>query len=142
MPELIVPTDMRSELLGALRGEQHHWEADIWECRTCGSTTRYVTVIPAPGAWGHAVEPLCRSHYPDGRHRLCTVNWPGPATPTLGARRRAERDLAWAQLLAADFAHTLRSGVQWTERDDDDQAYWIRKAQRLLANAEREGLLR
>jgi hypothetical protein len=142
MPDTVVPTDMRPELLGALRGEQHYFEADVWECRTCGATTRYVTVLPTTDPWGHTLEPLCRQHYPTGHHRLCSVRWPGPATPTLQARQRRDHHLAWAKLLADDFSHTARAHVPWEHRDADDQAAWLHKAERLLAHAEREGLLR
>src|SRR4051812_11560254 len=91
------PAELHPDLFRALRGAGWIDESEIWECRVCGHTTRWVLVVLYDGAWGHAVEPRCEAHYPEGVQRLCTVGWAGPSTPTLGARRhRAEEALTKA----------------------------------------------
>lgn len=86
----VAPTDLHPQLLAALRDAAHADSADIWECRVCTTTTRWVVVVPYDGAWRHAVDPCCDTHHPEpaGVRRICTSGWPGPATPTRGARRR------------------------------------------------------
>lgn len=117
----VAPTDLHPQLLAALRDGYHADSADVWECRICATTTRWVVIVPFDGAWRHAVDPYCDTHHPDaaGVRRICTSGWPGPATPTRAARRhRAEEHLTRA------LAHVEAAARELDALFDGDPGGW------------------
>lgn len=89
--EPVALSDLRPELARAVREVGPTMDGgEVWECRAddCHRIACLVVVVPWDSSWGHAVDPYCEDHFPAGAPRRITRGWPGPTTPTRGARLR------------------------------------------------------